>query len=96
MSKTFWVDFSGYCEIEAETAEEAEQKFWDFINEDMPLPQNIYDVDGVEEKTEQPRSFCFWLLLAGHVRRGQNFHYTTAPAFLSRVLTKKKEKKFLK
>ena len=34
------------------TAEEAEQKFWDFINEDMPLPQNIYDVDGVEEKTE--------------------------------------------
>lgn len=52
MSKTFWVDFSGYCEIEAETAEEAEKKFWDFINEDKPLPQNIYDVDGVEEKTE--------------------------------------------
>ena len=52
MSKTFWVDFSGYCEIEAETAEEAEQKFWDFINDDMPLPQNIYEVDGVEEKTE--------------------------------------------
>lgn len=52
MSKTFWVDFSGYCEIEAETAEEAEQKFWDFINENIPLPQNIYNVDGVEEKTE--------------------------------------------
>lgn len=52
MSKTFYVDFSGYCEIEAETTEEAEQKFWDFINEGKPLPQDIYDIDCVEEKTE--------------------------------------------
>lgn len=52
MSKTFWVDFDGYCEIEAETAEEAEQKFWDLINEDMPLTKNIYGIIGVEEKTE--------------------------------------------
>lgn len=28
MSKTFFVDFKGYCEIEAETAEQAETEFW--------------------------------------------------------------------
>lgn len=51
--KTFWVDFTGYCEIEAETAEEAENKFWSYIEDDIPLPQNIYDVEGVEEKTKE-------------------------------------------
>lgn len=49
---TFWIDFQGYCEIEADTAEEAEQKFFDLIMEDQPLPNNIYEVEGVEEKTE--------------------------------------------
>ena len=24
----FWIDFEGYCSIEAENQEEAEQKFW--------------------------------------------------------------------
>lgn len=50
--KTWYVDFSGYCEIEAETADEACEKFWEYINNDQPLPQNIYDFEGVEEKTD--------------------------------------------
>ena len=27
--KSWYIDFRGYCEIEAETKEEAEAKFWD-------------------------------------------------------------------
>lgn len=50
MKKTYFVDFSGYCEIEAESETEAETKFWDYINEDNPLPQNIYDIEEIEEK----------------------------------------------
>ena len=48
--KTFWVDFNGYCEIEAETAEEAEENFWAYLAENIPLPHNIYNCEGVEEK----------------------------------------------
>lgn len=48
----FYVDFSGYCEIEADSPEDAEQKFWDLINEDKPLPENIFDIDGIEEKRD--------------------------------------------
>ena len=48
--KTFWVDFSGYCEIEAETAEEAEENFWAYVNDNIPLLHNIYECEGVEEK----------------------------------------------
>ena len=50
--KTFFVDFSGYCEIEAETREQAETEFWRLVQEELPLPQNIYDIEGIEEKTE--------------------------------------------
>lgn len=50
--KTWYVDFSGYCEIEAENEFEAEEKFWNFINSDKALPQNIYDFDGIEEKKD--------------------------------------------
>lgn len=49
---TYYVDFSGYCEVEADSADEAEIKFWEYINNDAPLPQNIYDLEGVEEKTD--------------------------------------------
>lgn len=50
--KTFFVDFSGYCEIEAETAEQARTEFWRLVQEEIALPQNIYNIDCVEEKTE--------------------------------------------
>ena len=50
--KTFYIDFSGYCEIKAETAEQAQNEFWRLIAEDVPLPANIYEIEGVEEKGE--------------------------------------------
>lgn len=50
--KTFYIDFNGYCEIEAETPEQAETEFWRLLQEDIALPQSIYDIDCIEEKTD--------------------------------------------
>lgn len=47
--KKFYVDFSGYCEIEAENEDEALDKFWDIVNADEPLPHNYYETFGAEE-----------------------------------------------
>lgn len=49
----FYVDFSGYCEIEATSALEAKNKFWELISNDYPLPKNIYEIDSIEEKSEE-------------------------------------------
>ncbi len=48
----FYVDFQGHCEIEAESDHDAEDKFWELINNDKPLPENVYNVWCVEQKTE--------------------------------------------
>jgi hypothetical protein len=48
----FYVDFSGYCEIEAEDAALAQDKFWELVNEDKPLPCNIYEIQGIELKED--------------------------------------------
>lgn len=48
--KTYYVDFSGYCEIEADTVQEAERKFWEFLDNEKPLPSNIYRIEDFEEK----------------------------------------------
>lgn len=48
----FYVDFRGYCEIEAESGHDAEDKFWELIFNNKPLPKNIYDVWCIEQKTE--------------------------------------------
>jgi hypothetical protein len=48
--KKFYIDFSGWCEIEAEDEKEARRKFEIYIAEDKPLPCNIYEVQGIEEK----------------------------------------------
>ena len=45
----WYVDFDGYCEIEANTADEAEREFWRLISEDKPLPSCVYDIDGIEK-----------------------------------------------
>lgn len=47
---TFFVDFGGWCEIEAESEEQARKKFWQLINEDKPLPSNVYEIHGTELK----------------------------------------------
>ena len=45
----YYIDFEGYCVIEAENAEEAQQKFWQMIQRDEPLPCNVYEIQGVEK-----------------------------------------------
>ena len=51
MSK-FWIDFQGYCLVEAKTADEAIDKVWKnfpshiISNDD----ETTFEVDGVEEK----------------------------------------------
>ena len=48
----FYIDFTGYCKIEANDKEEARQKFWDYIyniNEE-DLPGSIYFVENIEEE----------------------------------------------
>lgn len=48
--KKFYVDFDGYCIIEAETAEEAEQKFW----HNLPTigTDDVWNLYDIEEKTD--------------------------------------------
>ena len=48
----YYVDFSGYCKVEADSASEAEDKFWEYIHDDAPLPRNVYTLEGVEETTD--------------------------------------------
>lgn len=45
--KTFYIDFAGSCEIEAENFSEAIKKFWEY---EKALPANMYEVQGIEVK----------------------------------------------
>lgn len=45
----YYIDFEGYCVIEAENEEEAKKKFWQIIQSDEPLPSNLYEIQSVEE-----------------------------------------------
>jgi hypothetical protein len=55
MEKEFWVDFSGYLKIKAKNPDEAEQKFWDFINNNVKPTRNnnvsddVWEIETVEE-----------------------------------------------
>lgn len=50
----WYIDFNGYCEIEAESKEEAEREFWRLIViENKPLPSNFYDIDSTEPKGDE-------------------------------------------
>lgn len=48
----WYIDFSGYCIIEAENEDEARHKFWDCIMDGDPLPINYYEIQSVEEKED--------------------------------------------
>lgn len=48
----FYVDFRGYCVVEADTWQEAENEFFRLVAEDLPLPENYYEIEGVEQKWE--------------------------------------------
>lgn len=43
----YYVDYSGYCTIEANSPEEAEEKFWTLL-ENHRLPDEVVDVDNIE------------------------------------------------
>ena len=45
----YYVDFSGYCKINADSAEEAANKFWEYVDNDAPLPHNFCTLEGVEQ-----------------------------------------------
>lgn len=54
----WYIDFSGYCMIEAETAEEAETKFWKGLR--PPCEEafdDVWDIDNVELAETKPFSF---------------------------------------
>lgn len=47
---TYWVDFSGYCQIKANSKEEAKEIFWS----NLPAvgENDVWDIDCVEECEE--------------------------------------------
>lgn len=45
----FWIDFQGYCCVDAETKEQAEEIFWENITPDANALYDInYQVDTIE------------------------------------------------
>ena len=49
---TYYVDFFGWCKVEADSESEAKAKFWEYIYYNEPLPLNNYTLDGVEKTTD--------------------------------------------
>ena len=52
--KEYWIDFSGYLKVKAESVDEAERKFWNFINNNVnlsytDLSDDVWDVEAIEE-----------------------------------------------
>lgn len=49
----YWIDFSGYVKVEADSKEDAEQKMWDAINRTLAFPtyfdDDVWDIDCIEE-----------------------------------------------
>lgn len=49
----YWIDFSGYLKVKAESADEAEQKFWELVNQKFDLSHtefsdDVWDIDHIE------------------------------------------------
>lgn len=52
----YWIDFSGYVKVKANSKEEARQKMWDAINRTLAFPtcfsDDEWEIDGVKEAVE--------------------------------------------
>lgn len=48
----YYIDFGGWCEVEADSANEAETEFWRRTQEHLPLDNVTYEIEGVEQKDE--------------------------------------------
>ncbi len=46
---SFDIKFEGSCTIHAESFEEAIKKFWQFINDEKPLPSNLYEIFEIDK-----------------------------------------------
>ncbi len=49
--KTFYIDFSGYLKIEAKDEQDAESKFWSWVDtvpEDGEFWDDVWDIDNIE------------------------------------------------
>ena len=52
----FWVDFYGYCKIDAKNADEAEEKFWlwrNHIESCFGVHDDAVTIEFIEEDTEE-------------------------------------------
>lgn len=53
----FWVDFSGYACVEAETKEEADEKMRNVIHkafDGREVFDDVWDIDEIEERVDSP------------------------------------------
>lgn len=51
----YWVDFSGYACIEADSPEQAEEKMWEAIHnafDGCTVFDDVWDIDGIEERVD--------------------------------------------
>ena len=53
----FWVDISGSLKVRAETAEEAEEKMWEFFNKNIELTDGFSDVSLDVENVEEIKHY---------------------------------------
>lgn len=55
--KKFWIDFSGYVCVEAENAEQAEQKMFDAIDRTLVFPtdfsDDVWEIDCIDESIDE-------------------------------------------
>lgn len=51
--KQFSINFNGWCLINAENIEDAKTKFWDFIKDGEPPIQCWYEIECIEEETDE-------------------------------------------
>lgn len=51
----YWIDFSGYVKVEANSQEDAEQKFWhEFVRDCRePFSNDVWDIEFIEEITNE-------------------------------------------
>lgn len=50
MAKQYYIDFSGYCVIDAENEEEAMSKFWEDSPSGDIYDEIYYEIDSIEIK----------------------------------------------
>ena len=54
--KDFWINFSGYVKVTADSKEDAERKMWDAINRTLAFPtcfdEDEWEIEGIEEVKE--------------------------------------------